>query len=69
MNTAITGVLLYDRTIELTFFQMGTVALRVSMAKLMASKLSFLCGDETAITMLASVTGTNLSIYKHVYNV
>lgn len=43
-----------------TFFQIGTVALSVSMQYLTASRESFLCGDEIPIITLASVIGTTL---------
>ena len=46
----------------LTFFQTGTTAFTVLMAKLTASRDSCLCAEETAMMMLASLTGTTLKI-------
>jgi len=43
-----------------TFFQIGTVALSVSIAYFTASRDSLLCGDEIPIITLASVIGTTL---------
>ncbi len=43
-----------------TFFQIGTVALSVSMQYFTASRESLLCGDEIPIITLASVIGTTL---------
>lgn len=45
---------------SLTFFQMGTIAFRVSIQYCTASNDSFLCADEIAIITLASPTGTTL---------
>jgi hypothetical protein len=41
-----------------SFFQIGVEDLRVSIAYWTASRDSALCGEDTAITTLASITGT-----------
>ena len=45
-----------------TFFQMGTVAFKVSMQYWTASREFFLWADDTAIITLASPIGTTLQI-------